>query len=71
MIMRNPSLTLGYRCPKINCTRCAEGKDNAPEENRLLEDLGTDDVRSIQEGGFNFAMHARLLASDADTYDGD
>jgi hypothetical protein len=38
---------------------------------RLLEDLGTDDVRIIQDGGFDFAKHARLLTSDADLYDGD
>ena len=39
--------------------------------NRLLDDLGTEDVRFIQNGGFDFAKHARLLASDADTCDSD
>ncbi len=38
---------------------------------RLLEDLGTDDLRLIQDGGFDFARHARLLTSDADIYDSD
>jgi hypothetical protein len=39
--------------------------------NRLLDDLGTEDVRLIQNGGFDFTMHARLLATSADTYDSD
>lgn len=39
--------------------------------NRLLDDLGTEDVRRIQNGGFDFTMHARLLATGADTYDSD
>jgi hypothetical protein len=39
--------------------------------NRLLNDLGTDDVRLIQNGGFDFMRHARLLASDSDTHDSD
>lgn len=39
--------------------------------NRLLDDLGTEDVRLIQSGGFDFAMHARLLTANADIYDDD
>lgn len=39
--------------------------------NRLLDDLGTEDVRFIQNGGFDFAQHSRLLADDADTYGND
>jgi hypothetical protein len=39
--------------------------------NRLLDDLGTEDVRFIQNGGFDFTMHARLLAAGAETYDSD
>ncbi|OSI74981.1 hypothetical protein BSZ21_05340 [Bradyrhizobium canariense] len=39
--------------------------------NRLLDDLGSDDLRIIQNGGFDFAMHARLLAASTDTYDND
>jgi hypothetical protein len=38
---------------------------------RLLDDLGTEDVRHVQNGGFDFMKHARLLASDSDIYDGD
>ncbi|MET3364721.1 hypothetical protein [Bradyrhizobium ottawaense] len=39
--------------------------------NRLLDDLGTEDVRFIQNGGFDFARYSRLLADDADTYGSD
>jgi hypothetical protein len=39
--------------------------------NRLLDDLGTEDVRFIQNGGFDFAQYSRLLAEDADTYGSD
>lgn len=39
--------------------------------NRLAEDIGTDDLRDIQNSGFDFAKHARLLTSDADTYGND
>jgi hypothetical protein len=35
--------------------------------NRLAEDIGTDDLRDIHNSGFDFAKHARLLTSDADT----
>ncbi len=38
---------------------------------RLLDDLGTEDVRHVQNGGFDFMKHAGLLASDSDIYDGD
>jgi hypothetical protein len=39
--------------------------------NRLLDDLGIEDVRLIQNEGFDFTRHARLLASDSDTFDND
>jgi hypothetical protein len=39
--------------------------------NRLLDDLGIEDVRLIQNEGFDFTWHARLLASDSDTFDND
>jgi hypothetical protein len=39
--------------------------------NRLLEDIGVDDLRSIQDGGFDFVKHARLIAGDANTYESD
>jgi hypothetical protein len=39
--------------------------------NRLLEDLAADDLRTVQNGGFDFAKHARLLASNADICDSD
>jgi hypothetical protein len=39
--------------------------------NRLLDDLGIEDVRLIQNGGFDFAKHIPLLTNDTDTLDGD
>lgn len=39
--------------------------------NRLLGDIGVDDLRAVQDGGFDFAKHARLIAGDADTYESD
>src|SRR4051812_1190704 len=39
--------------------------------NRLLEDLGIDDLQDIGNGGFDFAKHASLLVSEADAFDND
>jgi hypothetical protein len=38
---------------------------------RLFEEVGTDDLRFIQNGDFDFARHTRLLTSEADIYDSD
>ncbi|WP_156947053.1 hypothetical protein [Bradyrhizobium sp. WSM3983] len=38
---------------------------------RLFEDIGLDDLDFVDDRNFDFAIHARLLRSDADIYDSD